>query len=173
MRLLWSINTSIPFPKRGFWKSLRVSTIIRSSFSVIFNLFALLIIFKSKNQVVYFIAWLLHPVACPMHLCGLWMFLRNMEKWGWYPWRWVILFVKKQLFYVVMPTKSTQAISSIFSPKTQLGPNWQQPTTKMAVAWLRCDGESSEVIHILDNIILWHEKHSFAPLYHQPSRHRP
>ena len=44
---------------------------------------------------------------------------------------------------IVPPTKSAQAISSIFSPKIQLGPNWQQSTTKMAVASLRCDGDIS------------------------------
>ena len=31
--------------------------------------------------------------------------------------------------------------SSIFSPKIQLGPNWQQSTTKMAVAGLRCNAD--------------------------------
>ena len=29
-----------------------------------------------------------------------------------------------------------------FSPKIQLGPNWHQSTTKMAVARLSCDGDS-------------------------------
>ena len=37
---------------------------------------------------------------------------------------------KIQLWSVVPPTKSAQAISFIFSPKIQLGPNWQQSTTK-------------------------------------------
>ena len=54
---------------------------------------------------------------------------------------------------VVTPTKLAQAISSIFSPKIQLEPNWQQSTTKMAVAWLRCNAEISEVFHIIDTII--------------------
>ena len=40
-----------------------------------------------------------------------------------------------------------------FSLKTQLGPNWQQSTTKMAVARLRCNAEVSEVFHIIDTII--------------------
>ena len=35
--------------------------------------------------------------------------------------------------------KLAQAISLIFSLKIQLGPNWQQSTTKMAVERLRCD----------------------------------
>ena len=60
---------------------------------------------------------------------------------------------KIKLFYVVMPTKSAQAISSIFSPKIQPGPNWQQSTTQIAVAGLRCDGDSLEVFHIIDTII--------------------
>ena len=46
---------------------------------------------------------------------------------------------KKTALLVVPPTKPEQAISSIFSPKIQLGPNWQQSTTKMAVARLRCN----------------------------------
>ena len=29
-----------------------------------------------------------------------------------------------------------------FQPKIELGPNWQQSTTNMAVAGLRCDGYS-------------------------------
>ena len=49
---------------------------------------------------------------------------------------------KIQICSVVPPTKSAQAISSIFSPNIQLGPNWQQSTTKMAVARLRCDADS-------------------------------
>ena len=50
---------------------------------------------------------------------------------------------KRQCCSVIPPTKSAQVISSIFSPKIQLGPNWQQSTTKMAVAGIRCDGDSS------------------------------
>ena len=53
---------------------------------------------------------------------------------------------KIQLFSGVPPTKSAQAISSIFSPKIQLGPNWQQLRIKMAVERLRCDGESIGII---------------------------
>ena len=40
-----------------------------------------------------------------------------------------------------------------FSPNIQLGPNLQQSTTKMAVAWLRYDADSSEEFHIIDTII--------------------
>ena len=60
---------------------------------------------------------------------------------------------KIKLFSVVPPTNPEQAISSIFSPKIQLGPNWQQSTTKIAVARLRCDADSSEVFHIIDTNI--------------------
>ena len=62
-------------------------------------------------------------------------------------------FSKIQIFSVVPPTKSAQAISSIFSPKIELGPNWQSSTEKMAVAQLRCDADSSEVFHIIDTIL--------------------
>ena len=48
-------------------------------------------------------------------------------------------------------------ISEVFhiidSIHIQLGPNWQQSTTKMAVARLRCDADSSEVFYIIDTII--------------------
>ena len=80
---------------------------------------------------------------------------------------------KNQLCYVALPTKSAQAISSIFSPNTKLGSNFEQSTTKMAVVPLRCNSSRSKVFHTIDTIILDQEKDSFAPLYHQPSRHRP
>ena len=57
---------------------------------------------------------------------------------------------QRQPCSVVPPTKSAQAISSIFVPKIYLGPNWQQSTTKMAVARLRCDADGSAVFHIID-----------------------
>ena len=56
---------------------------------------------------------------------------------------------KINLCSIVLPTKSAQAISSIFSPKIQLGPNWQPSTTKMAVARLRCDADIKEVFNII------------------------
>ena len=56
---------------------------------------------------------------------------------------------KKQLCYVVPRTKVAHAIISIFSPNIKLGPNWQQSTTKMALAGLGCSGYSSEVFHII------------------------
>ena len=80
---------------------------------------------------------------------------------------------KRHPCYIVPPTKLEQAISSIFSPNIQLGPIPLQSTTKMAVARMRCDGDSSEVFHIIDTIILGQEKDSFAPLYRQPSHNRP
>ena len=60
-----------------------------------------------------------------------------------------------------------------FQPKIQLGPNWQQSTTKMTMARLRYDAERSEVFHIIDTIILGQETYSFGPLYCQPSGNRP
>ena len=63
-----------------------------------------------------------------------------------YHWYYNLKSGKRQLCSFVPPTKPAQAISSIFSPKTQLGPNWQQSTTKMAVARLRCDGDSFVIV---------------------------
>ena len=54
---------------------------------------------------------------------------------------------------VVTTTKPAQTISSIFCPNIILWPNWQQSTTTMAVAQLRCDAESSEEIYIIDSIM--------------------
>ena len=59
-----------------------------------------------------------------------------------YHWYYHIRSGNRQLCSVVPPTKSAQAISSIFSPKIQLGPNWQQSTPKMAVERMRCDADS-------------------------------
>ena len=58
--------------------------------------------------------------------------------------------VKRKLGSFAPPNKPAQTISSIFSPKIQLGKNWQQSKTKMAVARLRYDADSSEVFHIID-----------------------
>ena len=79
---------------------------------------------------------------------------------------------RRELCSVITPTEPAQTISSIFIPNIQLGPNWQQSTTKMAVAGLRCDADSSEIYHIIDNNIYGQEKYSFASLYLQPSQHR-
>ena len=54
---------------------------------------------------------------------------------------------------IVPPTKPALVVSSVFSPNIELGPNWQQSKTKMAVARLRCDSDSSEVFLIIYNII--------------------
>ena len=51
---------------------------------------------------------------------------------------------------------AVQTISSIFSPEIQLGPNWQESITKMAVAGLRRDVDSYAVFHIIDTIIKVH-----------------
>ena len=58
-----------------------------------------------------------------------------------YHWYYHIRSGKRHIFSVVPPTKPAQTISSIFSPKIQLWPNWQQSTTKMAVARLRGDAD--------------------------------
>ena len=48
---------------------------------------------------------------------------------------------------------SLEVFHIIDSINIQLGPNWQQSATKMAVARLRYDADNSEVFHIIDNII--------------------
>ena len=60
---------------------------------------------------------------------------------------------KRHLCSVVTPIKSAQSIRSIFSPKIQLGSNWQQSTTTTAVTGLKCNADSSSVFHIIDTII--------------------
>ena len=55
----------------------------------------------------------------------------------------------------------------------ELGPIWLQSTTKMDVARLKCDADSSEVFHIIDTIIEAKEKDKFSLLYLQPSWNRP
>ena len=90
-----------------------------------------------------------------------------------YHWYYHLRSGKIHICSVVPRTKSAQVINSIFSPKIELGPNWQQSTTKMAVAGLRCDADSSEVFNIIDIIISGQGKYIFALLYHQPSWHRP
>ena len=92
-----------------------------------------------------------------------------------------ILYLKQPYFIWVKTDKgrmrcdvqSSKVFHIIDSINIQLGPNWQQSTTKMAVARLRCDADSSEEFHIIDTIIYTQEKDSFSPLYRQPSRHRP
>ena len=69
--------------------------------------------------------------------------------------------------------ESSEVFHIIDSINIQLGPNWQQSTTKMAVARVRCDADSSEVFHIIDTDMQGQEKYSFAPLYCQPSWNRP
>ena len=77
-----------------------------------------------------------------------------------------IMSVKIQICSVVSPTKPAQAISSIFSTRIQLGQNWHQSTTKMAVTGLRCDGYSFGIIsyHSYYHIRSW-KRHlcSFVP----------
>ena len=49
--------------------------------------------------------------------------------------------------------ESSEVFHIIDSINIQLGPNWQQSITKMAVARLRCAADSSEVFHVIDTII--------------------
>ena len=63
-----------------------------------------------------------------------------------YHWYYHIRSGKIHLCSVVTPINPAQTISSIFSPKIQLGPTSHQSTTKMAVARLRCDGDSFGII---------------------------
>ena len=49
--------------------------------------------------------------------------------------------------------ESSEVFHIIDSIKIHLGPNWQQSTTKLAVARLRCDADSSEVFRIIDTNI--------------------
>ena len=49
--------------------------------------------------------------------------------------------------------ESSEVFHIIDSINIQLGPNWQQSTTKMAVARLRYNAEILEVFHIIDTII--------------------
>ena len=49
--------------------------------------------------------------------------------------------------------ESSEVFHIIDSINIQLGPNWQQSTTKMTVAQLRYNAEILEVFHIIDTII--------------------
>ena len=49
--------------------------------------------------------------------------------------------------------ETSEVFHIIESINIKLGPNWQQSTTKMAVARLGCDADSSEVFYIIDTII--------------------
>ena len=67
-----------------------------------------------------------------------------------YHWYYNLRSGKRQVCSVVPPTKPAQAISSVFSPKIQLWPNWQQSTTKMAVpAWLEAQWRNSVFFLVL------------------------
>ena len=49
--------------------------------------------------------------------------------------------------------ESSGVFHIIDSINIQLGPHWQQSTTKIAGAWLRCDVDSLEVFNIIDTVI--------------------
>ena len=68
----------------------------------------------------------------------------------------------KQTFFIWVKTdqgrmqcdvESSEVFHIIDSINIQIGPNWQQSTTKMAVARLRYNAEILEVFHIIDTII--------------------
>ena len=63
------------------------------------------------------------------------------------------IWVKSEQGRIRCDVEFLEVLHIIDSIKIQLGPNWQQSTTKMAVARLRCNSEMSEVFHIIDNII--------------------
>ena len=64
-----------------------------------------------------------------------------------------IVWVKTDQGRMRCDEESSEVFHIIDSINTQLGPNWQTSTTKMAVARLRCDADSSELFHIIDTII--------------------
>ena len=64
-----------------------------------------------------------------------------------------LIWVKTDQGRMRYDVESLEVFHIIYSINIQLGPNWQQSTTKMAVARLRCDSENSEVFHIIDTII--------------------
>ena len=100
-----------------------------------------------------------HPARTKMaainnrHGCGTaevrWRYFKSIS----YHWYYHILSGKINLCSVVTPTKSAQAISSIFTHNVQHRPNLQQSTTKMSVTRLRCNADSSEVFYIIYTII--------------------
>ena len=53
------------------------------------------------------------------------------------------IWVKTDQGRIRCDVESLEVFHIIDSINIQLGPNWQQSTTKMAVARLRCDAESS------------------------------
>ena len=64
-----------------------------------------------------------------------------------------LIWVKTDQDRMWCDVESSEVFHIIDSIRIQLGPNWQQPTTKIAVAGLKCDVDSSEVFHIIDTII--------------------
>ena len=74
----------------------------------------------------------------------------------------ILEIVAQAAFYIWLKTdqgrmrcdvESSEVFHITDSINIQLGPNWQQSTTKMAVSRLRCDADSSEVFHIIDTNI--------------------
>ena len=74
----------------------------------------------------------------------------------------VLEIVAKAAFFIWVKTdqgrmrcdvESSEVFHIIDSTNIQIGPNWQQSTTKMAVARLRYNAEILELFHIIDTII--------------------
>ena len=63
------------------------------------------------------------------------------------------IWVKTDQGKIQFDVESSEVFHIIDNINIQLGPIWQQSTTKMAVARLRYDGDSSSVFHIIDTII--------------------
>ena len=63
------------------------------------------------------------------------------------------IWVKIDQGRMLCDVESLEVFHIIDSINIQLGPNWQQSTTKLAVERLRSDAESSDFFHIIDNII--------------------
>ena len=63
------------------------------------------------------------------------------------------IWVKTDQGRIKCDVESSEVFHIIDSKNIQIGPNWQQTITKVAVARLRCNAEILKVFHIIDNII--------------------
>ena len=59
------------------------------------------------------------------------------------------IWVKTDQGRIRCDVESSEVFHIIDSINIQLGPNWQQSTTKMDLERLSCDADSSEVLHII------------------------
>ena len=63
------------------------------------------------------------------------------------------IWVKTDQGRIRCDVESSEVFHIIDSINIQLGPNWQQSTTKMSVERLRCNADSLGIFHIIDNKI--------------------